>query len=546
MTPHIVYESPDGTPFPVDWANDDLAGDQWRWDQVHNPTPLTPLAQDMIAIKRKGMYRGGDATGRPFNEERMYANGYGFSRSLEGSPHNAELARKIAARDRELRIDRLTDLWESSYRPETEALTRSLLKWAAPGDSLSDLLDRYDQVEAAWRRCGELHTISTGLASAAMREFDEFCTKTFGDEGARIAVESIAGMPNMSVGSAVALWELSRQVGTHPAVADLLSARNAKKFLSELDGAAGGAAFRSELDLFLERWGQRNESYYEVGFPTWREDPGFVLDTIRAYLDAPDEQSPLALHRRAITTRNTRTEEVKSRIAEPELIEEFLTGQRRAQQYTVLMEDHNYYIDQRAYTSLRTPHLALGERLTAAGALDRADDVFYLHVSEIKKHADHPDRKYQELVANRRAERAAWMHVLPPPFIGGDAPLRGGAQRAQTPVTTPPETTSLKGLAASAGTVIGVARVILSLDESNRLSPGEILVTYATAPPWTPLFAVAAAVVTDAGGPLAHCAVVAREYDIPAIVGAATATSVIKDGMKIKVDGTSGVVTILK
>jgi len=171
--------------------------------------------------------------------------------------------------------------------------------------------------------------------------------------------------------------------------------------------------------------------------------------------------------------------------------------------------------------------------------------VFYLHVSEIKKHADHPDRNYRELVASRRADRAAWMHVLPPPFIGGDAPLRAKAQRAQAPVTTTPETTSLSGLAASSGIVVGVARVILSLDESNRLSPGEILVTYATAPPWTPLFAVAAAVITDAGGPLAHCAVVAREYGIPAIVGAATATSVIKNGMRIKVDGTSGVVTIL-
>jgi pyruvate,water dikinase len=86
--------------------------------------------------------------------------------------------------------------------------------------------------------------------------------------------------------------------------------------------------------------------------------------------------------------------------------------------------------------------------------------------------------------------------------------------------------------------------VILSLDQASRLSPGEILVTYATAPPWTPLFAIAGGVVTDAGGPLAHCAVVAREYGIPAVVGTTNATSAIKDGMTISIDGTTGLVTI--
>jgi pyruvate,water dikinase len=85
---------------------------------------------------------------------------------------------------------------------------------------------------------------------------------------------------------------------------------------------------------------------------------------------------------------------------------------------------------------------------------------------------------------------------------------------------------------------------VLSLDEVDRLSPGEILVTYATAPPWTPLFGVASAVVTDVGGRLSHCAIVAREYGIPAVVGAKTATTRIYDGMRITVDGTRGIVRL--
>jgi pyruvate,water dikinase len=87
--------------------------------------------------------------------------------------------------------------------------------------------------------------------------------------------------------------------------------------------------------------------------------------------------------------------------------------------------------------------------------------------------------------------------------------------------------------------------VVHTLDDAARLQPGEILVAETTAPPWTPLFASAAAVVTDTGGVLSHCAVVAREYAIPAVVGTDIATVAIEDGQTIEVDGDAGVVRIL-
>ena len=542
MTQQVVYQSPNGTPFPVDWAHIDLARDQWSWDQVHNPTPLTPLAQDLITVKRQGMYRGGHVTGRPFHEERMYANGYGFSRRLKVDPESAEKYQGLAARDSEERSDRLVDLWESSYLPETEALTRQIQEWAAPNDSLLDLLSRYDQIEIAWRRCGELHTLSTGLAGVVMRQFDEFCRNKFGDEGTRIAVESISGMPNMSVKSAVALWELSREAVNRPSVADLLRSHSTQEFLANLDEVAEGPVFRCQLTEFLETWGQRNESYYEVGYLTWREDPDVVVSIIRTYIDVAEDQNPSVLHKRAVASRIARTEDVESRLSDPTVLGEFLIGQRRARQHTVLMEDHNYFIDQRAYTSLRSPHQAIGTLLLEAGALDDTDDIFYLHINEIKEHANHPGRKYQSLITQRREDRQKWMHVLPPSVIGGDATLATPPLAGES---KPVRIATIQGLAASAGAVTGIARLILSLGEASRLSPGDILVTYATAPPWTPLFAIAGGVVTDAGGPLAHCAVVAREYGIPAVVGATKATSTIKDGMTISVNGTTGLVTIL-
>ncbi len=102
----------------------------------------------------------------------------------------------------------------------------------------------------------------------------------------------------------------------------------------------------------------------------------------------------------------------------------------------------------------------------------------------------------------------------------------------------------LNGNPASAGVITGVARVITSLDEAGRLKQGEILVCPATMPPWTPLFAIASAVVTDHGGILSHTAIVAREYRIPAVVGTKLATALIRDGQRVTVDGNEGFVRL--
>jgi pyruvate,water dikinase len=138
------------------------------------------------------------------------------------------------------------------------------------------------------------------------------------------------------------------------------------------------------------------------------------------------------------------------------------------------------------------------------------------------------------------------MRVLPPAKIGaGTAAMNPLLERFfGGEVEEPDDPTLIKGIAGSAGVIRGVARFIATLSEVGRFSPGEILVTYATAPPWTPLFAVAAGIVTDVGGNLSHCAVVAREYGIPAVVGTKVASRRIRDGALITVDGSQGLIRI--
>ena len=104
----------------------------------------------------------------------------------------------------------------------------------------------------------------------------------------------------------------------------------------------------------------------------------------------------------------------------------------------------------------------------------------------------------------------------------------------------------LRGHAGSAGVVRGPARVIHTLSESAKLRLGDVLVAATTTPPWTPLFAIAGAVVTDTGGVLSHCAVVAREYRIPAVVGTGNATQRIHNGQMVEVDGSAGIVRLLE
>lgn len=102
----------------------------------------------------------------------------------------------------------------------------------------------------------------------------------------------------------------------------------------------------------------------------------------------------------------------------------------------------------------------------------------------------------------------------------------------------------LKGIPASRGKATGIARIILNLKQIKDFKPGDILVTESTNPSWTPIIYAASAVVTEVGGSLSHAAIVSREYGKPAVVGIKEAIKKIKDGQKITVDGTKGIISI--
>ncbi|WP_066361293.1 PEP/pyruvate-binding domain-containing protein [Herbidospora mongoliensis] len=180
------------------------------------------------------------------------------------------------------------------------------------------------------------------------------------------------------------------------------------------------------------------------------------------------------------------------------------------------------------------------------------DDVFYLRIGEILSLLK-GDHAVLGLIDARRAtyDHYRSLPAYPGVIQGRFDPDRWAADPdrrtdyAGTHAGLPPRNGSINGFPGAAGVVEGIARVIPSMSEGDHLAAGEILVTTVTNVGWTPLFPRAAAVVTDIGAPLSHAAIVARELGIPAVVGTGDATSRIRDGARVRVDGSAGTVEVL-
>ena len=144
-----------------------------------------------------------------------------------------------------------------------------------------------------------------------------------------------------------------------------------------------------------------------------------------------------------------------------------------------------------------------------------------------------------ELIVQRKVAFKSHESLTPPRVLTSDGEAITGAYRREDAPDG-----ALVGLAVSSGIIEGRARVILDMAHAD-IEAGDILVTAFTDPSWSPLFVAVAGLVTEVGGLMTHGAVIAREYGLPAVVGVERATRLIRDGQRIRVDGTNGYVEIL-
>jgi phosphohistidine swiveling domain-containing protein len=211
-----------------------------------------------------------------------------------------------------------------------------------------------------------------------------------------------------------------------------------------------------------------------------------------------------------------------------------------AQRYAVLREQQARQLTL-GWPLLRRCALRLGETLRADGVIDQAEDVFFLARAELDTRAP-----LQNVVGRRRATWERQRRLLAPLTIGRPPRLLAkellGAVDAVRTTTGPAAEDAIVGQPASPGRATGPVRIVRGPGDFDRFQPGEVLVARATAPAWTPLFARAAAVVTDGGTLAAHASLVAREYGIPAVVATGDATTRLADGQVVTVDGSAGTI----
>lgn len=222
-------------------------------------------------------------------------------------------------------------------------------------------------------------------------------------------------------------------------------------------------------------------------------------------------------------------------------------------------DDHNFYIDLRVSLPLRWVALELARRLGA----DRYDDTMFLFWPELVEVADRERpygaelraivearRQYFDYWYDRRAEMprvlGAVPEVIDDPLLIEIYGLDQGYMDAVRAEAAGARLSTLRGIAATRGSARGPARVVRDAGDLDRLRAGDILVCESTSASWTPVFGVIAGCVCDSGGTLSHAAIVGREYGVPTVTACGVATSTIRDGDDIEVDGAAGTVTILR
>ncbi|GKV73530.1 PEP/pyruvate-binding domain-containing protein [Pseudarthrobacter sp. NCCP-2145] len=400
------------------------------------------------------------------------------------------------------------------------------------------------------------------LATSSELAFRTFYDKLVRRAGDPPAQTFLLGYDSEPIRAEKSLWDLAAWARSDPGLASVLLERPTAE-LAECQRTGSPPAgvddalwqewrfaFREHLDLY-------GHAVYNLDFatPVATDDPSTLLATVKFYLRGqgtdPHERQRLLTRRR-----EELTEQVAARLG-PRRRAAFLRLLRWAQDTAPVREDALADVGL-AWPLLRQMLLELGRRLVASGVIAEPADVFWLRFQEVRTAvefglaapgahaaitgADRPVRAAaveERRMLWRGQARAAAPQMLPErPWMekAFGSMMPAASQRQHGDV--------IKGVGASSGRVTAPARVLSGPRDFGRMEPGDVLVARITTPAWTPLFAMASAIVTDVGGPLSHSSIVAREYGIPAVLGTGAATQRLATGQQVTVDGDAGTVTI--
>jgi pyruvate,water dikinase len=510
----------DGTVIPFGWVYPDAPAYEWLRDRAHWPEPMTPMEVSLRALSLPGVDRAWNEIGmEPLALFRRFQI-VGPFLYVRMTPYPPERMAEIVPRYMEVRrqFGGALQFWQQ-YGERRIRQACSDIAVMRPGTSLVALAE-------AWGYGFHQTFTSASLLTVANIQLTALLAEYAGSDATLLSFEVTQGGENASQAIDGEIWRLSELAHSSPVVTEILVAEH-DDAIKVLRGEPGATEFLGAFDALIDRHGGRSQGW-NLRAETWDERPEAALALVRAQLDAacttPAE--------RAARTAARRLEATERALA--------VLPQERHKQFCALVDQLEGYVtirEGRAYWQMmvtgavRHMLMRLGTELVAQARMDEPQDILFVGQGDLTEESG-------DFRAKVSAGRNAWersRQLAPPAFIGtpGDMAAAAAAMRG-----------ALRGMPASRGTVTARARVLRSLEEGARLKPGEILVCAMTTPAWTPLFALAGGVITESGAPLSHPAITAREYGIPAIVALENATTRIKDGQLITVDGAAGTVSL--
>ena len=526
----------------------------WALDPVHFPRPVTRYWTQMHPEPFK---RGTNDFARYYGMlidglEMGYVNGFAYNAVRpapeEEIPQRFQRAQEVF--EGKLWREQLRE-WDEVRKPASIAAHREIL--AVDPDALSD-----EELGTYLARCRDHHaamiTQHMRFTAAAMIPTGDFLAHV-GDWTELPPAELLGlmrGAAPVSAGGSDELERLTTAIGQDSAARELLQSdddpRQVLAALRSLGGEAGSA-----VSGYLDFVGYRPLDGFDISEPSALELPDALLRAIRIAAPGRDLQAS-EVEDRIADVRSKVPEEHRSEFDE-------LLGEARLMYR--LRDERGIYSDIWASGLMRRAVLAAGRRLASRGSIHDAEHLVDADVDEMRSllsdsggpSADELGARFEYRTTHsaKDAPVALGPPPPPPPDPSGLPPDVARLMRATEIALgslfgsseAEHEEHMLRGLAASQGVYEGPARRASGPSEFNRIVQGDVLVTGATTEAFNILLPLLGAIVTDSGGLLSHSAIVAREYGIPGVVGTREATERIADGMRVRVDGTAGEVTLL-
>jgi len=561
--------------FPITWSSETEKLLFWVYDDLHCPHPLSPMYEDIGGwwLSCDHMFR---RFGTPFASDWIYKNinGYLYTAAIPAEaglqvgtqeynyatspvvPEDPDYAGKIGTYLGAVLPTyglQFVNWWRDRLVPEMDRNFAYLEGMLDQQDQLNlmelaclleDAIDIHDR---HWK----IHWMLNFAQLSATLNLRAAMEKTRGaiDEVLLGRLQNSARDRNWD--SIEALWKMKEEARADVELAAAFTASTAGDIVAALRSSERGLRFiEGRVVPYQKEYGWHAVWSHEFIFPTVREQMEPVIELVRGYIetdyDYPSTSGALAADIAAAAS------EILEGL-EGEALEEMRAANEINLRMAPLTPDHHFYIDQGANAHLRLVLMAIGRKLVAQGVLDEPGDVVFFRYNELRVFMSEPSATDgRALVAERRTEREkaytfrprAWIGTVTetqlnfPYLTNWGFPEKFYRQASQV-------AGRFDGIGGSPGVVEGIARVVVREDQFDDVRAGDILVCQMTNPAWVVLFTKIVGLVTDAGGTASHPAVLSREFGIPAVVGTSVATERVRNGDRIRVDGTHGTVEIL-